>query len=240
MVTRTSSTATTAPSRCSLGPSRGARLALLLVLGVAALAWAADVEDWGSVPVGTKGIPPGWQKQRWGSPTYDFTVVEEEGRKVVHLKSAGDSSNVSKEIKGKVSLKDTPILEWTWKVAALPQGADSRKKDTDDQAAQLYVTWPRFPEAVRSQIIGYIWDATAPAGSIHKSQKTGTVTYIVLRSGPAELGKWVSERRNVRDDFKKAYGADPTDDPSILSFGIDSDDVKGSAESYMGAIRFVK
>jgi hypothetical protein len=208
---------------------------------VAALAWAQVfvVEDWASVPVGTKGIPPGWQKQRWGSPNYDFTVVEQEGRKVVHLKSAGDSSNISKDIKGKVNLKDTPILEWSWKVVALPQGADSRKKDTDDQAAQLYVTWPRFPEAVRSQIIGYIWDTTAPAGSIHKSQKTGTVTYIVLRSGPSELDKWVTERRNVRDDFKKVYGAEP-DEPAVVSFGIDSDDVKGSAESYMGAIRFVK
>jgi Protein of unknown function (DUF3047) len=197
------------------------------------------VEDWTGVAVGTKGIPPGWQKQRWGSPNYDFAVVEEEGRRVLHLKSAGDSSNISKEIKGKVSLKDTPILEWTWKVAALPQGADSRKKETDDQAAQLYVTWPRFPEAVRSRIIGYIWDTAAPAGAVIKSQKTGTVTYIVLRSGPGEAGKWLTERRNVRDDFKKVYGEEP-DDPGVLSFGIDSDDVKDTAESFMGAIRFVK
>jgi hypothetical protein len=209
------------------------------VLGLAALAWAADVEDWAGAAVGTRGIPPGWQKQRWGSPNYDFVVVEQEGRKVLHLKSAGDGSTISKDIKGKVNLKDTPILEWTWKVVALPQGADARKKETDDQAAQLYVTWPRFPEAVRSRIIGYIWDTTAPAGAMFKSQKTGTVTYIVLRSGAGEAAKWLSERRNVREDFKKAYGEDP-DDPSVVSFGIDSDDVKGSAESFMGAIRFVK
>jgi DUF3047 family protein len=212
------------------------------VLALAALAWAADVvliEDWSSYAVGTKGIPPGWQKQRWGSPNYDFTVVESDGQKALHLKSAGDSSTISKEIKGKVTLKETPILEWSWKVVALPKGADSRQKETDDQAAQLYVTWPRFPEAVRSRIIGYIWDTTAPAGSTIKSQKTGTVTYIVLRSGEAELGKWITERRNVREDFKKIYGEEP-EDPSIVSFGIDSDDVKGSAESFTGAIRFRK
>ena len=212
------------------------------VLGLAALALAADlvvIEEWSSQPVGTTGIPPGWQKQQWGSPNYDFAVIENEGHKVLQLKSAGDSSNISKEIKGKVNLKETPILEWTWKVTVLPQGADSRKKETDDQAAQLYVTWPRFPEAVRSRIIGYIWDTTAPAGTIVKSQKTGTVTYVVLRSGAADLSKWLTERRNVREDFKKIYGEEP-EDPSILSFGIDSDDVKGAAESYMGAIRFRK
>jgi hypothetical protein len=218
------------------------RLLPAMVAVAAALAWAADVvvvEDWSSHAVGTKGLPNGWQKQRWGSPSYDFVVEEDGGQKVVHLKSDGDSSTVSKEIKGKVSLKETPILEWSWKAVALPKGADSRKKETDDEGAQLYVTWPRFPEAVRSRVIGYIWDTTAPVGAMHKSQKTGTVTYIVLRSGPAELGKWLTERRNVREDFKKVYGEEP-DDPGFISFGIDSDDVKGPAESYMGAIRFRK
>ncbi len=217
-------------------------LSLPIALGLVAVALAADmvvVEDWSVQPAGTKGIPPPWQKQRWGSPAYDFTVVEDGGRKVLHLKSASDSSTISKEIKGKVSLKETPILEWTWKAVSLPRGGDSRKKETDDQAAQLYVTWPRFPEAVRSRIIGYIWDTTAPVGTTVKSQKTGTVTYIVVRSGPADLGQWLTERRNVREDFKQVYGEEP-DDPSVLSFGIDSDDVKGTAESFMGFIVFRK
>ena len=211
-------------------------------LALLATAFAADVvvvEDWSTQPVGTKGIPPPWQKQRWGSPAYDFTVVEDGGRKVLHLKSTNDSSNISKEIKGKVHLRETPILEWSWKVVALPPGGDSRKKETDDQAAQLYVTWPRFPEAVHSRVIGYIWDTAAPAGATIKSHKTGTVTYIVVRSGPTDLGKWITERRNVFEDYKRIFGEDP-EDPSVLSFGIDSDDVKGFAESYMGPIVFRK
>jgi hypothetical protein len=65
-----------------------------------------------------------------------------------------------------------------------------------------------LPEAVRSRIIGYVWDSTEPVGTICKSEKTGTVTYIVLRSGTAEFGKWITERRNVAEDFKKVYGDD--------------------------------
>jgi hypothetical protein len=214
----------------------------LLALALATVALAADtvlVEDWSGYPVGTRGIPGQWQKQRWGSPRYDFVVEQDEGRKVLHLKSDGDSSNISRDIKGKVSLKETPILEWSWKVVTLPKGADSRKSETDDQAAQVYVTWPRFPEAVRSRIIGYVWDTTAPAGLVTKSQKTSTVTYVIMRSGPAELGKWLTERRNVREDFKKIYGEEP-DDPSVLSIGIDSDDVKDHAESFFGPLLFRK
>jgi hypothetical protein len=75
---------------------------------------------------------------------------------------------------------------------------------------------------------------------VFKSQKSGTVTYVVIRSGPADLGKWLTERRDVREDFKRIYGEDPSDDPGGVSFGIDSDDVKGTAEAYMGRIAFRK
>jgi len=153
------------------------------------------------------------------------------------IENATDSSMITKEVK--VNLKATPILEWRWRVVTLPKGADARSKHTDDQAAQLYVVWPHFPEGVRSQIIGYIWDTTAPAGSIVKSEKTSTVTYVVMRSGPADLGKWITERRNVAEDFKKVYD-DDADSPGAVSIAIDSNDTKSTAESFVGAIFFKK
>ena len=143
------------------------------------------------------------------------------------------------KVKGKVNLKETPFLEWSWKVTVLPRGGDSCKKATDDQAAQVFVVWPRFPEPVRSRVIGYVWDTTEPVGKICKSEKTGTVTYIVLRSGTAELGKWVTERRNLVEDFKKIYQDDP-DEPAAVSLAIDSNDTNSTAESYIGPILFKK
>ena len=122
---------------------------------------------------------------------------------------------------------------------ALPRGGNSCEKSTDDQAAQVYVAWPRFPEAVRSRIIGYVWDTTAPAGTVCKSEKTGTVTYVVVRSGPADLGKWVTERRNVVEDFTKIYGEAP-DSPDAVSISIDSNDTGSTAESFLGPIVFTR
>ena len=217
------------------------RLATLAaVLGLAAVAWAADlvvVEDWRQPKLGARGIPAGWQGQSWGSPKYEFTVVDNDGHRVLHLRSQGEGSTISKDIKGKVDLKQTPILEWSWKAVVLPKGGDSRRKATDDQAAQLYVAWPRFPEAVRSRIIGYVWDTTAPAGLVAPSEKTGTVTYIIVRSGTADLGRWVTERRNVVEDFRRIYGEAP-EAPGAVSIAIDSNDTTSSAESFMGSIFF--
>jgi hypothetical protein len=216
---------------------------LTFLLALAVAAWAADlvvIEDWKNQKPDGKGIPEGWQGgQTWGLPQYDMTIGEHEGQRVLHLRSKIESSTVSKDIKGKIDLKETPVLEWSWKVVTLPRGADSRKKSTDDQAAQLYVAWPRFPQAVRSHIIGYIWDTSAPAGSFVKSQKTGMVTYVVVRSGPADVGKWLTERRNVADDYRKIYGEAP-DGPGAISIAIDSDDTSSSAESFFGRILFKK
>ena len=212
-------------------------LAMLLIVAGSVRAAEILVEDWLKYPLGAKGLPPGWEAQKWGKPAYDFAIVETDGRRAVHLKSKDEGSTMSKDIKGKVDLKQTPILEWSWKVLQLPQGGDSRKKELDDQAAQVFVTWPRFPEMVRSRIVGYVWDTTAPVGTIVKSEKTSTVTYVVLRSGPSELAKWVTERRNVREDFKKIYGEEP-ENPAAVSIAIDSNDTKSSAESFVGSIFF--
>jgi Protein of unknown function (DUF3047) len=211
-----------------------------LLLPLAATAAVGDmvvVEDWSRLAVGVTGIPQGWTGQNWGSPVFDMTVVESEGQKALHLRSRGEGSTILKDIKGKVTLKETPILEWRWKAVTLPRGGDSRRKDADDQAAQVYVVWQRFPELVRSRIIGYVWDTTAPAGTIVKSEKTRTVTYVIVRSGAGDLGKWVTESRNVAEDFRKIYGETP-DDPDGVSIAIDSNDTRSEAESFVGQIAF--
>ena len=224
-----------------------ATTAALLAVGLLALIAgplpAADppqmsVEDWAKQPEGKTGIPDGWKGQNWGSPKYDFRIVTQSGRKAIHLKSINDSSTISKEVK--VDVKTWPILQWSWQAVTLPKGGDARKSATDDEAAQIYVTFPRFPAAVRSRIISYIWDTTAPVGSVFKSEKTGLVTYIVVRSGPTDLGKWLTESRNVLDDYRKIYGEAPGEDVGAISIAIDSNDTNSTAESYFGEISFRK
>jgi hypothetical protein len=215
-----------------------ATVATLLLF--ATLAWASEpvvIEDWSKAPIGHKGIPPEWKGQQWGSPSYEFTIEQDAGKKVLHMRSKDDGSTISKEIKGKINLKETPTLEWSWKMVVLPKGGNSCVKSTDDQAGQVFVTWPRFPEQVRSRIIGYVWDTTQPAGTICKSEKTGMVTYVVVRSGSADVGKWFTEKRNVREDFKKIYGED-AENPGVISLSIDSNDTHTMSESFIGALAF--
>jgi hypothetical protein len=218
-------------------------IALIAALVLAAALAAAQgnsvlIEDWSKQPVGKTGIPNGWQGQNWGSPKYDFVIEADGQARVLHMKSQNDGSTINKELK--LDLKPTCVLQWRWKAVILPKGGDSRKKETDDQAVQIYVTFPRFPQAVRSRIIGYVWDTTAPAGTIVGSQKAGTVTYVVVRSGAEGLGKWFTESRNVCDDYKSIYGEELAEPAGAVSVAIDSNDTKSAAESYVGEILFKK
>jgi len=215
-------------------------LAAALAAGATSIAGAQGdkvvVEDWSSHQDGTRGVPGGWQTQSWGSPKYDFSVVTDGPGRVLRLRSEDDSSTMNKEVK--IDVKRYPILQWRWKVVELPKGGDARRKETDDEAAQIYVTFPRFPTAVRSRIIGYIWDTTAPVGSTFGSKKVGTVTFIVVRSGEADLGKWFTETRNVLEDYKRIYGEAPGEDVGAISLSINSQNTKSRAEAFFGEILF--
>jgi hypothetical protein len=139
------------------------------------------------------GIPSGWVGESFGRrAAYEFTIEQNAARRVLHLESRDEHSTIARDITGQVNLKRTPILEWTWKAAVLPMGGDLRRKETTDMAAQLYVVWPRFPELLRSRIIGYVWDATTPVATIAKSQGNHLETLDISEGrGP------VAERRLI-------------------------------------------
>ena len=72
---------------------------------------------------------------------------------------------------------------------------------------------------------------------MQKSQKTGTVTFIVVRSTTERLGQWLTERRNVAADFRSVYGED-AENPSAIALSIDTNDTRSKSEGSIGEIVF--
>jgi len=211
---------------------------ILLILLSLSTGSESRAEDRITVPIkgASSGPPAGWDLKEWKG-TAQFDVVDTEAGKTIHLRSSSTSSALYRDVK--FDIREYPYINWKWKVVTIPRGADVRKKSTDDQAAQVYVIFPRFPALVNSRLVGYIWDTGAPAGSYVTSTKTSNTRYIVIRSGDKGLGDWFTEKRNVYEDYKKLFGEEP---PMVgrVSVMIDSDDTKSSAESYIGGIYFSK
>jgi hypothetical protein len=197
----------------------------------------ASVENWVRHDVAARGIPAGWRAYETlgGRPAYDFIVAEDEGRRCLHMRSQSDHSTIARKLR--ISLKATPLLEWSWKVVQFPAGADVRRRETSDLTGHLFVVWPRQPAVLRSRLIGYVWDEKIPADTVETSRKTGTVTFVVVRSGAGEAGKWITERRNVAEDFRRIYGEEP-EDAGAVALSIDTNDTRSSAEAFIGPIVF--
>jgi hypothetical protein len=198
---------------------------------------AQIVEDWRAPEIGTSGVPSGWRSYEtpFGRPAYDFSVVDDDGRRALRMKSADEHSTIAKEVV--VQLAAAPLLRWDWKVITFPAGADLRVKSSSDAAGHLLAIWPRFPALVRSRLIGYVWDPALPVGSVIKSRKTGTVTFIVVRSGSERRGQWLSDERNVVEDYRRVFGDEP-DAPGAIALSIDTNDTHSSAETLFGRIAF--
>jgi hypothetical protein len=59
----------------------------------------------------------------------------------------------------------------------------------------------------------------------------------VLRSGQGEAGRWVTEVRNVKEDFHRAFGEDA---PAVAAVVVasDTDNTGENATAWFGDLRF--
>ena len=83
-----------------------------------------------------------------------------------------------------------------------------RKRSTDDQAARVYVVFTPtgFPHALTAPLPGYIWDTIARRERrARRHPLAGRVRYIVLRNKTDKLSQWMTERRNIYEDYRKLF-----------------------------------
>jgi hypothetical protein len=196
------------------------------------------VEDWSIQPLGARGIPQGWRSYETpgGHPRYDFTIVEDAGRRALELKSTDDHSTIAREID--VDFGATPILEWAWRVMVQPAGADLTTKAGSDSSGHIFVVWPRFPALLRTRLIGYVWDPKIPIGTVVTSAKTRLVNFVVARSGARGQGEWSIERHDVAADYRHIYG-EAAPKPGAIALSIDTNDTRAHAAARFGRIAFL-
>jgi hypothetical protein len=184
--------------------------------------------------VDEKGVPLGWElKEKEGSPI--IKLEKEDDIYALHLISEQASFGLTKKID--IDIKEYPYINFRWKVMELPDNGDFRKEETDDQAAQIYIAFGTF--RLTAKIVGYLWENKAPKLTTGISPAWSKTRLVVLESGPEKIGKWVSERRNIYNDYKELFEKEPSE-AKLISLYINSQHTKSRAESYFGEIYFSK
>lgn len=234
---------------------------VLLTVALAALLLAAAK----SLPVGRfsvepagGGLPKGWEPLTFENIDNhtEYDLVTDEGRTVVRAKSRNAASGLIRRMR--IDPQTWPVIAWRWKVSNTYQAGDVTRKSGDDYPARIYVTFQYEPEkaglfeklrfeAVKAvygayppaAAINYIWASNAPAGTAVANPFTDRAMMIAVQSGGQAAGRWVSERRNILQDFQNLFDKAP---PPISGVAImtDSDNTGESATAWYGDISFQK
>ncbi|OGP96074.1 MAG: hypothetical protein A2157_18970 [Deltaproteobacteria bacterium RBG_16_47_11] len=143
---------------------------------------------------------------------------------IIKAESLGTRSSLFKEIKEKE--KDYSILSWKWKISNTVRSAIETRKDRHDAAARVMVVFGReksfklFGREPGGLKIEYIWASHLPKGHVFDHPGEKGCKIFVLESGEGKAGQWISETRNIHNDFKKAF---KTDSSGIRAIGIQTD-----------------
>ena len=183
------------------------------------------------------GTPAGWEVTEFAGDA-SVELVRSDGRLAMRLRSDRASFALHRDVV--VDVRQHPVLSWSWKVRRLPSGGDVRETGRDDQAAQVYVVFPRWPTPrTSSDVIGYVWDARTPAGTTLSHPKAPNVRIVVLQSGPGRLDTWVREERNVAEDYRALFGGVP---PRVGKIALmsDSNDTRSDTEALFGDLVFAR
>jgi hypothetical protein len=197
----------------------------------------------------------GWEHQPMSKLKRDtaYTVAKEDGRAV--LRAAADRSASFYVSRSKPSAAAPAGLSWRWKTDALIPGADNRDKDREDAPLRVLVAFDgdksllpaeekkRFDRARKVAgadlpyaVLMYIWTDHVPVDTVIASAHTSQIRMIAAASGANGLGKWQSVRRNVVEDYRRAFGAPPG---RLLGVAVltDTDNTGTKAVGYYADIR---
>lgn len=202
--------------------------------------------------------PPGsdWQPfQLPGKVFAPFRSVVREGRPALQVQANRSVSVLRRQFQP--GLTAVGSLDFSWKVDALPEGADLKDASSTDAPVRILLafegdrsTWSarthRLSELTRLltgeelpyATLSYVWSLDDPVGTVLPNPRTDRIRKVVVESGGQHLGQWRDYRRDVRADFVRAFGEEPG---ALVGVALmtDTDNTGSSLRAWYGPLRLV-
>lgn len=203
-------------------------------------------------------LPRGWQPLNFSGIKQhtDYSLVEDNGTAVIKAISHQSASGLSRAVS--IDPVEYPVIQWHWKVNNVLQKGDVSHKNGDDYPARIYITFALDPDKasylqrlkykaaqlikgkdVPYRAITYIWGSHSQAGTMIENPYTDHVMMFVVEAGDKKVQQWVTESRNVYEDYKKAFAEEPAM-ISGVAIMTDTDNTGESAVAWYGDIVFSK
>lgn len=197
-------------------------------------------------------LPAGWQPwtiNRNKTPTR-YTLAEVDQRLVLHAQADSSASGLYVPL----TSRDAGKLRWMWKTRDVIRSADNGVGQREDAPLRVFVAFEGDLAnlSLRDQLmfemarittgrempyatLMYIWGGRRAEGTVVNNPHTDRVRMIVVDSGSRHTNSWRCHERDLRADYRKAFGTDPG---KVIAVGLmtDTDNTKSRAESWYGDI----
>lgn len=176
-----------------------------------------------------------------------------DGRWAIHAKSERSASMYRRSVR--IEPGQLGNVTFSWKTASLLSDGDVRESDTEDAVVRVMLAFDGDPSRLSARTrmmfdlmqslsgepppfatLMYVWDSRAEVDTVVLNRRSDRIRKIVLETGPTHLGQWRSYERDVRADYRRAFGEDPG---ALIGLAVmtDSDNTQSRAEAWYGEIR---
>jgi len=155
----------------------------------------ADQQPWNA--------PEGWSYVlNIGPPEiYQFGSSSEAG-KTMEIDTHRNAGILARDVS--LANGDDVTISWDWQVDTLPSEVSEEHAETHDYLSVAVL----FDNG---QDISYVWSSSLEEGTVFRCPLPDWAdkeTHLVIRSDPSELGKWLSEERNLKADYARYIGGE--------------------------------
>ena len=210
-----------------------------------------EVARFSQLPPGARELG-GWERfpVLASNPPTAYRAVRIGGETVLEADAEEGGSGLWRKIR--IDPRRHPIIEWRWRVPPEAAGAasaesppvrlslgfdgDEERLDFDDRT-KLRLAKMLTVHGLPYASLLYVWKSNAAPDTVYSSPHTERVRHIVVESGNGTVDRWMVERRNVLEDYRRAFGEEPGD---IVAVGIMTDvgDDGSRRRVYYGDISF--
>ena len=163
------------------------------------------------------GISNSWNNVAFFKTPTDYRACHDGTNS--YLLAVADKSCSALSVKLDVQPPGDLILRWRWRIDGVNTNGSERELSKFDHAARVFVAFDTLIGPPRT--LNYLWANVEPVGTTLEHPKSSRAELIMLESGNAKAGQWVSEQRDVTADWNKAFPGKAM--PKIVGLGVMTD-----------------
>jgi len=152
-------------------------------------------------------------------------------------------------------IMEYPIICWRWKISNIYESGDMRRRSGDDYPMRICIVFAYDPnrapagtrlkyelvKAVQGEYppdssLNYVWANQSGETDMVPSPAVERTFMIPVESGPSKAGHWLTETRNVLEDYRRAFRRDP---PRTASLAI-MNDSDNTGEKSVSCVQFIE